>query len=516
MNAPAPPAEPEAAPTLPEPSSMNASALRSELKAAGVHPDAKASTADLRAAVVLLRDAAALAAAENEDPEPVVGEIVDEPAPGAAAQDEPVAAVEPNVEEVEDEVGKMLALREASVAPALGLPTPQEFNAALAVAEKIANSRVVPDSYRGRPDDVLAAILFGRELGLGPMVALRDVHMIDGRAAVAAHRQLGILRRDAASGRGVVILASEATDERGYIYARRTDTGEEMEVEFTWEDAQKIVRKGKALVDGDNWKNYRKDMLWARTVGRLSRRLASDMMGGLPPYVAEEVADFSGWGVEYGAEGEVQFGVRQPARETRDEFPDYNFPESWAELMPRLGALIGDDDATEWVRQATKEVTGEDSMSALPVAKRRMMFRKVCLALAALDLAGGGDLLFDTDRRKIVAEAFAPRLEGTLLPGPPWRLSPTETDRLPREEWLAANPPAEAPAVEAAAAEAAPAAGADGDTEHERMLDMENEAMSADERAAEADSAPAFQPTAEELAEAEQMEFGPPEETPGA
>jgi hypothetical protein len=170
--------------------------------------------------------------------------------------------------------------REHAQPPANVLPSEREWKATIAVAEQIASTQFVPETYRGQPEAVVAAILTGREMGIGPMQSLRQIHMIDGRPAFAADLMLARMRAG-----GMVILDSESTTTRAWIHARRTDTGEEAEVEWTVEDAEAAGLLGKK-----NWRTYPVDMLWARCVGRLARRLGSDLLGGLV-YAAEEMRD---------------------------------------------------------------------------------------------------------------------------------------------------------------------------------------------------------------------------------
>lgn len=373
-----------------------------------------------------------------ETPSAVQGEPEPDQEPDAAEEpDEEPAPHKPDLNpvpvEAEDEVGQAIAVRDAS-SPSSGLPTPAAYNAMKAIASDLSESRVVPDAYRGRTGDILAAILYGAELGIKPMNALRDVYMIEGRAAIAAHRQLGILRA------GGIVLDNERTgadDTRAWITATRTDTGETMSVEFTYEEAEKIKRKGKPLVDGDNWRNYRKDMLWARAVGRLSRRLAPDIMGGLPPYVAEEVADFEGWGIEYGSQGQLvtrqeeRNQRRQAMPEYRKEFPDYNWPDGWPELVERLRQAImitpNSPDGEEWMREALMTAfPGVESLKALNTDDRRVMFQKYSGVLQVLD---GQEVYFDNDPRSKIQEAFARFFDGIILAGPAWQVGPNEDDR---------------------------------------------------------------------------------------
>lgn len=215
-------------------------------------------------------------AAEREREEP---EVIDVEAVEIIDETELAAVTSMEVE--------VRAAQAEPLVAAHALPSVREFEAALAIAERMANSRTfVPEAYRGKPDDVLAAILAGREIGIGPMQSLRDIVMIDGRPTFSAHLTLALLRRG-----GVEIIESKSTREEAVITARRRDTGEIATVEWTFAEASQITQRGKRMIDKDNWKNYPGDMLWARCVGRLARRLGSDLIAGMP-YTKEEVEDF--------------------------------------------------------------------------------------------------------------------------------------------------------------------------------------------------------------------------------
>lgn len=215
--------------------------------------------------------------------------------------DEPVAEVAEPVTEVPPELA--LAIRDeraTAVQPQTTLPSPREWEASMAIARQIAATEFVPESYRGNPEAVIAAILTGRELGIGPMQSLRDIHMVDGRPAFAATLMLAKMRQG-----GVVLLETESTTERAWIKARRSDSGEVAEFEFTIEEAKQA-----GLLDkrGQSWKRYPKDMLWARAVSRMGRRFGSDLLGGLV-YSKEELDDldddggYGGGGSGYAASG---------------------------------------------------------------------------------------------------------------------------------------------------------------------------------------------------------------------
>lgn len=326
-------------------------------------------------------------------------------------------------EKIESQAVAIRAEREASQAPAAILPSPGEWEATMRMAQTIAGTTFVPKAYRGNPEAVVAGILYGREIGLGPMQALQKVHIIDGKPSLAAEEMLAQMRR-----RGLMILKSELTMERAFIHARRSDTGEEAEVEWTLQDA---IDAG--LTSKDNWSKYRKDMLWARCVGRLCRQLGSDMVGGMV-YAAEEMQDWDEGG--YGGQW-----YDTPARETpvadiknwRDKRFDpahslaKDAPKGWGEI----GKLALELDATlpDWISEAVQKLYGSP-VKELPDDKGSEAGRRIANVLARIrdELFSGGDFPPPSadDYKKVFAWAFGGvSLEG---PGTPFDSGIPETD----------------------------------------------------------------------------------------
>jgi len=69
------------------------------------------------------------------------------------------------------------------------------------------------------------------------------------------------------------------------MYGKRKDTGEEMEVTYHIEEA---ARAG-LIKDFSAWKSVPQDMLFARCISRLARRLFADCIGGC--YVEGELQE---------------------------------------------------------------------------------------------------------------------------------------------------------------------------------------------------------------------------------
>lgn len=326
---------------------------------------------------------------------------------------EVLPAVRDDLEVVEHE-------REIAEPPRTVLPSPVEWEAMRAVAKEIAKTEFVPKELRGRPEAVLAAIMAGREIGIGPMEALRQIHIIDGRPVFSASLMLSLMRRG-----GLAILRSESTMEHAFIHAVRRDTGEEAEVEWTYAEAEQIVSaKGGRLVEKDNWKNYRADMLWARCVGRLARRLGSDLLGGMV-YSSEEVADWE----EIDGEYETGNGStpQAPAK-----------PKNWRELLDAYNRDFFRHPWNEWWNEAAKHTYKFDYnpeepplsfvLASIEAQKgkpeRDVFWQKCCQVYAKIPRSDLGP------NREEVRRAFY-EVFGVVCQGPQVTMDAFEADLLP-------------------------------------------------------------------------------------
>lgn len=360
---------------------------------------------------------------------------------------------------VREDIATAVTQRSSALEPVNSLPDPQEWEAMVAVAERIASTPFVPQAYRGDPHSVIAAIMYGRELGIGPMMALKSIHMIDGKPAMSAELMLSQMRK-----RGVVLLETETTATRAMIRARRKDTGEEAVVEWTIEEARAITTRERGqtitLDQKATWRSYPADMLWARCVGRLARRLCSDLMGGMI-YAAEEMQD---WDKDdksdnYGVGSGYQAGIveeKKPATSKGVE-ARADAPRSWRAMADMLADVDPTMDWAVWISQATQELAGVGSAKELPegeVARDAMIL--IANGVANLAEARLG-VDFPPVSREEVQKAFsAPNSVGATLEGPDVSLSPKEAEaRAAEADGAEAT---EKPAEETSAASDAPAA----------------------------------------------------------
>jgi hypothetical protein len=147
------------------------------------------------------------------------------------------------------------------------------------LSEEIYDTPFVPDGLRGSVPATAAAILAGRELGLGPMTSLANVHVIKGKPGLSA-----ALMRALILAQGHRIETLDISDSRCVIRGRRRDESVWEEVSFTADQARR------AHIDLGG---YPQDKLYARATSHLARRKFADVIAGMP-YSAEELEDGPG------------------------------------------------------------------------------------------------------------------------------------------------------------------------------------------------------------------------------
>jgi hypothetical protein len=73
-------------------------------------------------------------------------------------------------------------------------PEFQKFEIAKRIAHTLAQSNLVPDAYRGRPNDCFVAINMGAELGMEPFQAIQSIAVIDGKPCLYGDGLIGVVR----------------------------------------------------------------------------------------------------------------------------------------------------------------------------------------------------------------------------------------------------------------------------------------------------------------------------------
>jgi hypothetical protein len=146
------------------------------------------------------------------------------------------------------------------------------------VAVSLAKTSFVPQSMRGKPEEVCAAILAGGEVGLKQMASLRSIDIIQGTPAMRA-----LTMRALVQAAGHEVWTKEESDTRAIVEGRRKGSEHVERSVWSMERAAKLGLTGK-----DNYKKQPGVMLHARATAEVCRKIAADVLMGMP-YSIEEL-----------------------------------------------------------------------------------------------------------------------------------------------------------------------------------------------------------------------------------
>ena len=151
------------------------------------------------------------------------------------------------------------------------------MDAAHQLATVLCNTSMVPATFRGKPDDGAAAILYGAELGLKPQQALQQVFVIHGQPAIYARTMAALLKA-----KGYKFETVEDTPKKVTVTGR-SPRGEQETSTWTIERA--------TTAGYTSNKKYQSDpqaMLYAKALSEVCRKLAPDVLLGIR-YSAEDL-----------------------------------------------------------------------------------------------------------------------------------------------------------------------------------------------------------------------------------
>ncbi len=183
-----------------------------------------------------------------------------------------------------------------------------------ALAKTLAAGSAVPLALQGKPDNIIALIVAGSELGLPAMSAVRNLYIAaDGVIAMKADAMAGLC---ISRGEAVYFRCSDDADDHTTYETKR---GSQAPQSWTWTDLDTFAA---GLQDRPWWQEYPRQMRHARAKSALARAAYPDIMAGI--FSTEEVQDFPHRYAEGNAVDDVpSFRVGDPPRKTPRSFtPD--------------------------------------------------------------------------------------------------------------------------------------------------------------------------------------------------
>jgi hypothetical protein len=148
------------------------------------------------------------------------------------------------------------------------IPTKEEFDILKEISKYASDSKHF-DKIIGGQSGLFSIALYAKEMGIPPMTALHGgLMVVQGKVTMSAEMMNSMIRK---AGHKIEILKSDLSI--CSIKGTRKDNGEHCIVTFTIEDA----RKAQLIKAGGAWDKHPDDMLFARCISKLKRRLFPDV-----------------------------------------------------------------------------------------------------------------------------------------------------------------------------------------------------------------------------------------------
>ena len=150
---------------------------------------------------------------------------------------------------------------------------PSNVEGRLAYANALSKAQLLPDTFRGKPADVLVAMDWGESLGLTPMQAMQSIYVVHGRPGLSSQAKQAL-----ASKAGHRIRVS-GDDKTATARLWRADDPE-YPYEATWTLAM-ANRAGLTGKKGSAWEAYPHVMLRRRAVSDVVEQTCPELLLGL-------------------------------------------------------------------------------------------------------------------------------------------------------------------------------------------------------------------------------------------
>ena len=231
---------------------------------------------------------------------------------------------------------------------------PTTIDEAMRLSDILARSQMVPKVYQGKPEDILVATMWGREMGLAPMQALQNIAVINGKPSVYGDAAMALVQNSPVCEDIEEFMEDEGTPNPVAVCVAKRKGRKPVTARFSVEDAK---RAGLWAKQGP-WTQYPKRMLQMRARGFALRDAFPDVLKGL--ITIEEAMDFP-------AEA-----IPQPVQEIAQkadlalEYMQSDQIGGFPVFLPDGSIYSTHEDALSWIEAycvMVKKITSSDKLS---------------------------------------------------------------------------------------------------------------------------------------------------------
>lgn len=163
---------------------------------------------------------------------------------------------------------------------------PVTLDEAMRFSEMLAKSQMVPKAYQGKPEDVLVAVQWGKELGLAPLQALQNIACINGKPSVYGDAAMALVQASSVCENIEEYFENDGSPSLTAVCVAKRKGRTPVTIKFSIEDAKRAGLWGKQ----GPWQAYPKRMMQMRARGFALRDAFPDVLKGL--ITAEEAQDY--------------------------------------------------------------------------------------------------------------------------------------------------------------------------------------------------------------------------------
>lgn len=179
----------------------------------------------------------------------------------------------------------------STAAPAATVPAPaspatdvasMSLDERLAYAAELADSGLLPEHFRGKPENVLVAMEWGAQVGLPAVTAMQEIYVVKGRASLSS-KSMAMLARKAGHR-----VRTEGDEQQARCEIVRADDPDYAHtVTYTMADAKRA-----GLLKNQGWLTQPDVMLRYRAIAACVRLACPEVLGGIS-YTRDEVEEIT-------------------------------------------------------------------------------------------------------------------------------------------------------------------------------------------------------------------------------
>ena len=233
------------------------------------------------------------------------------------------------------------------------------------LAQSLAKTAFVPRNFQGKPDQITAVMMYGREIGLPPMTTLQNTYEVFGRVGMYAE-QLRAMILDA----GHEFTIDEMTSDRCTLSGRRK--GSERWETFTY-TVDQAKRAGIYSRKDSQWPVRPLEMCFARASSAMAHGMFPDVIRGMSS--VEELEDVGADAVEAPAAGgeparksTTTVGRKRAAKAAIDPgpvaSPEVEKPETVVPDKAGIPPLAGEAEAPVAVSDEPRRMNVDEALAS--------------------------------------------------------------------------------------------------------------------------------------------------------